>query len=100
MLERAVRAVGDALGTVAYIAGLVVFIGVIAHALTWVLTRRRTVQWVWGYWNVLGGALLLIGIGTIGYGWLVFGLQTTAGSGLAGLGLLLASAGLWMILPI
>ena len=100
MLERALQSAGAAVGTLVYIAGLVVFIGVTAHALTWVLTRKRTVQWVWGYWNVLGSALLLAGLAAIGSGWLVFGLQTTAGGGLAGLGLLLASAGLWMIIPI
>lgn len=100
MLEGAARAVGDALGTFMSIAGMVIFVGVSAHALTWLLMRRRAVQWVWGYWNILGGALLLSGLAAIGYAWVALGLQSIGGSALAGLGLLLASAGLWMIVPI
>jgi hypothetical protein len=57
-------------------------------------------HWVWGYWNVVGAALLIFGVTGIGYGWLGLGLDTTAGSALAGLGLLLASAGLWMLIPV
>lgn len=100
VLGHALRLLGEIASTLAYYGGLVLFIGVTAHALTWALTRRRAVQWVWGYWNVLGAGLLLAGLGAIGYGWLVFGLETSAGSLLAGVGLLLASAGLWMIIPI
>jgi hypothetical protein len=100
MLEGAARTVGDAVSTLLSIGGLVIFIGVSAHALTWALMRRRAVQWVWGYWNILGSALLLLGLTAIGYGWLALGLESAGGSTLAGVGLLLASAGLWMIVPI
>ena len=86
--------------TLAIVAGLVLLIGVVSHALAWVLTRRRTVHWVWGYWNVLGAALLAMGVAAIGYGWLALGLQTGLGSIMVGLGLLLASAGLWMLVPV
>jgi hypothetical protein len=100
MLEGAARTAGDALATLVSIGGLVIFIGVTAHALTWVLMRRRAVQWVWGYWNILGSVLLLAGLTALGYAWVALGLQSVGGSALAGLGLLLASAGLWMIVPI
>lgn len=104
MLGRVFQGFGQSLaaavGTVAYIAGLVVLVGVSAHALTWVLTRRRTVQWVWTYWTALGSTLLVAGLGVLGYGWLTFGLQTSPGSLLAGLGLVLLSAGLWMLIPV
>ncbi|MBI3455664.1 MAG: hypothetical protein HY002_07740 [Candidatus Rokubacteria bacterium] len=100
MLKRALETLGTVVGTLGYIAALVVLVGVVSHALTWLLTRKRAVEWVWNYWNVLGAALMLAGLAGIGYGWLVLGLETAAGSGLAGFGLLLASAGLWMIIPI
>jgi hypothetical protein len=100
MLQRMLQSLSEAGSSLAYYAGLVLFIGVTAHAVTWALTRRRAVQWVWGYWNALGGLLFLAGLAAIGYGWLGLGLQTSAGSALAGAGLLLASAGLWMIIPI
>jgi hypothetical protein len=100
MLQRVLQSLGEAGSALAYYAGLVLFIGVTAHAVTWALTRRRAVEWVWGYWNVLGSLLLLGGLAAIGYGWLALGLHTAAGSALAGAGLLLASAGLWMIIPI
>jgi hypothetical protein len=100
MLERVLHGLGSTASTVAYIAGLMVFIGATAHALGWLLTRRRAAAWVWGYWNLLGAVLLLAGLGGLGYGWFVLGLHSSAGSALAGLGLLLASAGLWMIVPI
>jgi hypothetical protein len=100
MVERAFQAIGGAAGTAAYIVGLMVFIGAAAHALGWLLTRRRAAAWVWGYWSLLGTGLFLAGLGSLGYGWLVLGLQTSAGSALAGVGLLLASAGLWMIVPL
>jgi hypothetical protein len=100
MLVRFLQSAVAAVGVVAYLAGLVVFVAVTARTLAWLLTRRRTAAWVWGYWNVLGSALLAAGLVAIGYGWIVFGLQATAGSALAGLGLLLASTGLWMIIPI
>jgi hypothetical protein len=100
MLEGAARTFGDAVATLVSIGGLVVFIGVSAHALTWLLMRRPAAEWVWGYWNILGSALLLSGLAAIGYAWFALGLQSIGGSALAGFGLLLASAGLWMIVPI
>ena len=99
-LSGLLQSAGDALATVAYLAGLVLLIGVSAHALAWLLTRRRTVAWVWTYWNGLGTIVLLAGLTALGYAWLVFGLASTAGSALAGLGLLLLSAGLWMLIPV
>ncbi len=104
MLERALQSVGQsvaaAIGTLAYIAALVVLVGVSAHALTWLLTRRRTAHWVWSYWNALGSALLLGGLVLLAYGWFAFGLHAGPGSALVGLGLLLLSAGLWMLIPV
>src|SRR5262245_45465622 len=98
MLQRVLHSLGEVGSTLAYYAGLVLFVGVTAHAVTWAISRRRAVQWVWGYWNLVGSLLLLAGLGAIVYGWLAFGLHTAAGSALAGAGLLLASAGLWMII--
>ena len=86
--------------TLLFIAGLVVFIGAAAHALGWLLLRQRTARWVWRFWNVVGAALLLLGVAAIGYGWLGLGLHTGAGSLVTGLGVLLASAGLWMLVPV
>jgi hypothetical protein len=83
-----------------YLAGLVVLIGAVAHGLGWVLTRRRTVRWVWRAWNVLGVLLLVSGVAAMGVGWMVLGWQTGMGSAVTGLGLLLASVGLWMIVPV
>jgi hypothetical protein len=100
MLERTLQSVGEAVGTLAYIAGLVLLIGVVSHALAWVLTRRRTARWVWNYWNGLGAAVFLAGLTATGYAWMVLGLQTNVGSVLAGVGLLLLSAGLWMLIPV
>jgi hypothetical protein len=99
-LSALLQAAGDLVATIAYLAGLVLLIGVSAHALAWLLTRRRTVAWVWSYWNSLGTVVLLAGLAALGYAWLVFGLASTAGSALAGLGLLLLSAGLWMLIPV
>ena len=48
----------------------------------------------------LGTVLLASGVAGMLYGWLALGLSTTWGSLLTGLGLLLASAGLWMLVPI
>jgi hypothetical protein len=84
----------------AYAAGLILLIGAISHVLAWVLTRQRTARWVWRAWNVVGAGLLAAGTAAIAYGWWGYGLHTGVGSALAGLGLLLASAGLWMIVPI
>ena len=99
-LSGVLQSAGDVVATVAYFAGLVLLIGVAAHGLAWVLTRRRTAAWVWGYWNSLGTVVLLAGLAALAYAWLGFGLASTAGSALAGLGLLLLSAGLWMLIPV
>jgi hypothetical protein len=89
-----------ALSTFAYIAGLVLLIGVVSHGAGWLLMRRGTAQFVWNYWNGLGTAVLVGGLGMLGYAWIVFGLQSKAGSLLAGFGLMLLSAGLWMLIPV
>ena len=100
MLEQALEIAGTALRALLLYGSAVLLLGVVAHALGWLLTRGRTARWVWGYWNVLGVGLLLLGVAGIGYGWFALGLQTNAGSAVAGLGLLLASAGLWMLIPV
>ena len=82
-----------------YGAGLVVGIGALAHALGWLVTRRGTARWVWRFWNGVGAVLFVAGLALIGYGWLGLGLGTGLGSALVGVGLLLASAGLWMLVP-
>jgi hypothetical protein len=78
----------------------VVLIGSLAHALGWLLARRGTAAFVWRAWNVLGAILLGAGIVGMAYAWVAFGLQSGLGSLLLGLGLLLASAGIWMLVPI
>jgi hypothetical protein len=100
LLDGALQSAGEVVATLAYLAGLVVLIGVAAHAVAWLLTRRRTAAFVWGYWNGLGTVVLLAGLIALGYAWLVFGLGSNAGSALAGLGMLLLSAGLWMLIPV
>jgi hypothetical protein len=100
LLDGALQSAGEMVATLAYLAGLVVLIGVAAHAVAWLLTRRRTAAFVWGYWNGLGTVVLLAGLIALGYAWLVFGLGSNAGSALAGLGMLLLSAGLWMLIPV
>jgi hypothetical protein len=100
MLRRALDSVGSTVGTLAWIVGLMILVGVVAHALAWLLMRRRTAHWVWSYWNGLGTVLTLAGLGGIGYAWAVLGFQTPVGSALAGLSLLLLSAGLWMLIPV
>lgn len=77
-----------------------VLIGAVAHLLGWLLARRRTAEFVWRAWNVLGALLLGLGILGMGYAWVELGLQSGWGSLLLGLGLLLASAGLWMLVPV
>jgi hypothetical protein len=86
--------------TLVFLVGGAVLIGALAHALGWLLTRRRTAQFVWRAWNVLGALLLGLGILGMGYAWGALGLQSGWGSLLLGLGLLLASAGLWMLVPV
>jgi hypothetical protein len=78
----------------------VVLLGALAHALGWLLGRRHPARFVWRRWNGLGALLLLAGLATMAYGWASHGLGTGAGSTLVALGLLAASAGLWMLVPI
>ena len=77
-----------------------VLIGAVAHLLGWLLARRGTAEFVWRAWNVLGVLLLGLGILGMGYAWAALGLQSGWGSLVLGLGLLLASAGLWMLVPV
>ncbi len=86
--------------TLLFLVGGAVLIGALAHALGWLLARRRTAQIVWRAWNLLGALLLALGILGMAYAWGALGLQSGAGSLLLGLGLLLASAGLWMLVPV
>jgi len=86
--------------TLLFLFGGVVLIGALAHALGWLLARRRTAEFVWRAWNVLGAVLLGAGILGMAYAWVALGLQSGWGSLLLGLGLLLASAGIWMLVPI
>ncbi len=75
-------------------------IGALAHVLGWLLARRQTAQFVWRAWNVLGVLLLALGVVGIGYAWGALGLESSWGSLLLGLGVLLASAGIWMLVPV
>jgi hypothetical protein len=81
-------------------AGAVVLLGAVAHALGWLLVRRRAARLVWRAWNLLGIVFLGVGLLSMGYAWWGLGLQSGLGSLLLGLGLLLASAGLWMLVPV
>ena len=49
---------------------------------------------------MLGALLLGLGVLGMAYAWGALGLQSAWGSLLLGLGLLLASAGLWMLVPV
>jgi hypothetical protein len=82
------------------LVGVVVLLGAVAHALGWLLVRRRTGRLVWRAWNLLGVLFLVAGVLSMAYAWGVLGLQSGLGSALLGLGLLLASAGLWMLVPV
>jgi hypothetical protein len=82
------------------LVGGVVLLGAVAHALGWLLVRRRAARLVWRAWNLLGVLLLGLGVLSMAYAWGVLGLQSGLGSLLLGLGLLLASAGLWMLVPV
>jgi hypothetical protein len=86
--------------TVVFLLAGVVLLGAVAHLLGWLLARRQTAQFVWRAWNVLG--MLFLGLGVVGivYAWGTLGLQSGWGSLLLGLGVLLASAGIWMLVPI
>ena len=96
MVER----LGEAGRVLLYVLALIVGIGAVSHLLGWLFLRERTIRFVWAAWNVLGIALLLGGVAVLGYAWLGLGLQSTWGSTLAGAGLLLASAGIWMLVPV
>jgi hypothetical protein len=86
--------------TVVFLLAGVVLLGAVAHVLGWLLARRRTAQFVWRAWNVLGVLFLGLGLIGIGYAWGALGLESGAGSLLLGLGVLLASAGIWMLVPV
>jgi hypothetical protein len=94
------RALADFGETLLFLLGGVVLIGALAHALGWLLARRRAVQFVWRAWNLLGALALGLGVLSMAYAWGALGLQSGWGSLLLGLGLLLASAGLWMLVPV
>ena len=86
--------------TVVFLLAGVVLLGALSHLLGWLLARRQTAQFVWRAWNVLG--MLFLGLGVVGivYAWGTLGLQSGWGSLLLGLGVLFASAGIWMLVPI
>jgi len=86
--------------TVVFLLAGGVLLGAVAHLLGWLLARRQTAQFVWRAWNVLG--MLFLGLGVVGmvYAWGTLGLQSGWGSLLLGLGVLFASAGIWMLVPI
>jgi hypothetical protein len=86
--------------TVVFLLAGVVLLGAVAHLLGWLLARRGTAQFVWRAWNVLGVLFLGLGVLGIGYAWGALGLQSGWGSLLLGLGVLLASAGIWMLVPV
>jgi hypothetical protein len=86
--------------TLLFLVAGVVLLGAAAHALGWLLARRGTAQFVWRAWNVLGVGLLVVGVLGMAYAWGALGLQSGSGSLLLGLGLLLASAGIWMLVPV
>jgi hypothetical protein len=96
MLER----VADTGRILLYVLALIVGIAAVSHLLGWLFLRERTVRFVWAAWNVLGVILLLGGVAALGYAWLALGLQSGWGSTLAGVGLLLTSAGIWMLVPV
>ena len=49
--------------TVVFLLAGVVLLGAVAHVLGWLLARRRTAQFVWRAWNVLG--VLLLGLAEV-----------------------------------
>ena len=83
-----------------FLLGGAVLLGALAHLLGWLLARRGAAQFVWRAWNVLGALLLAIGIVGMGYARAALGLHSAGGSLVLGLGLLLASAGIWMLVPV
>ena len=94
------RVVVEFAETLVFILGGVVLFGALAPVLGWLLARRHTAQFVWRGWIVLGSLLLGLGVLGMAYAWGALGLQSGWGSLLLGLGLLLASAGLWMLVPV
>jgi hypothetical protein len=86
--------------TLVFLLAGVVLIGAVAHLGGWILARRQTAQLVWRAWNVLGVVFLGLGVLGIVYAWGTLGLHSGWGSLLLGLGVLLASAGLWMLVPV
>jgi hypothetical protein len=94
------RAMAEFGETLLILLGGALLIGALAQAVGWLLARRRTAQIVWRAWNLLGALLLALGILGMAYAWGALGLQSGAGSLLLGLGLLLASVGLWMLVPV
>jgi hypothetical protein len=94
------RMVTEFAETLLFLLAGVVLIGAVAHAAGWFLARRQAAEFVWRAWNILGILLLGLGILGMGYAWVALGLQSGPGSLLLGLGLLLASAGLWMLVPV
>ncbi|MBI2466293.1 MAG: hypothetical protein HYV62_00450 [Candidatus Rokubacteria bacterium] len=79
----------------AYVGALVVILAV-SHGLARLMSRGG-LRWVWTHWNLVGAVLLVAGLHGIGGAWFFLGLTTTAGSAVAGAGILLASAGFWML---
>jgi hypothetical protein len=94
------RALADFGETLLFLLGGAVLIGALAHVLGWLLARRQTAQFVWRAWNALGALLLALGVLGMAYAWGALGLASGWGSLLLGLGLLLASAGIWMLVPV
>jgi hypothetical protein len=86
--------------TLLLLVGVVVLLGAVAHVLGWLLVRRRAARLVWRAWNLLGVLLLCVGVLGMAYAWWALGLQSGSGSLLLGLGLLLTSVGLWMLVPV
>ena len=86
--------------TLVFLLAGIVLIGALAQLLGWLLARRQTAQFVCRAWNVLGTLVLSLGVLGIVYAWGTLGLQSGWGSLLLGLGVLLASAGIWMLVPV
>lgn len=78
-----------------YVAALLVLLAV-SHGFARILNRGG-LQWVWDHWNLVGAVLLVAGMAGIGGAWFLLGLTTVPGSAVAGLGVLLVSAGFWML---
>ena len=82
------------------LVGAVVLLGALAHAsagCSFAAGRRGSSG---GRGTCWAGLLLGVGVLSMAYAWWALGLQSGLGSLLLGLGLLLASAGLWMLVPV